>query len=112
MRHVEAIDETPQTEQPTRIVARYGQPVLRHREALRKATLVRDIDSLKLAIDFLVDELERDYDLAEESAILLLKRRVDEIEAHWEAVTLAVAARDLGESDAPTQPSIGQATAA
>lgn len=91
--------ETPRALEPeieqVRIVARYGQPVLRHRDELRQAGLRQDVASLKVTLDFVLDELGRDSLYAEEAAIMLLKQRVTELEEHWRAITLAAAANDL-----------------
>jgi len=81
-----------------RIVARYGQPVLRHRDELREAVLRRDVASLKVTLDFVLDEIGRNSPDAQEAAIMLLKQRVAELEEHWRSVTLGNAAKDLEEA--------------
>ena len=77
------------------VVARDGERVIEHREKTRRLRLEADIESLKLVVAFVADELRRDSPGLDEACILLLKQRVGGLERHWREMTLAAAAADL-----------------
>ena len=112
MRIQPSIEEPEPIIESVTVVARYGEGVLRHRQELRKATLQRDIESLKVTLEFVLDELERESEFGEEAGILLVRHRIEELESNWRAVTSAFAAQDLGRIPSELGPEGRRETAA